>query len=56
LKEGYARRKIQKTARVDASARLLKLGGAGIAVMALLEPTGTHSVLAQEGSSLVKEI
>ncbi len=34
----------------------LKLGGAGITVMALLEPTGTHSVLAQEGSSLVKEI
>ncbi len=34
----------------------LKLGGAGIAVMALLGPTGAHSVLAQEGSSLVVEV
>jgi hypothetical protein len=34
----------------------LKLGGAGIAVMALLGPTGPHSVLAQEGPSLVEEV
>ena len=34
----------------------LKLGGAGIAVVALLGPTGAHSVLAQEGSSLVEEV
>lgn len=33
-----------------------KLGGAGIAVMALLGPTGSHSVLAQEGPSLVEEV
>ena len=34
----------------------LKLGGAGFAVIALLGATGSHSVLAQEGSSLVEEI
>jgi hypothetical protein len=33
----------------------LKLGGAGLAVIALLGTTGSHSVLAQEGSSLVEE-
>ena len=33
----------------------LKLGGAGLAVIALLGTTGSHSVLAQEGFSLVEE-
>jgi hypothetical protein len=34
----------------------LKLGGAGLAVVALLGTTGSHNVLAQEGSSLMKEV
>lgn len=33
----------------------LKLGGAGLAVIALLGTTCSHSVLAQEGSSLVED-
>ena len=34
----------------------MKLGGSGIAVIALLGPTGPRSVLAQEGSSLMEEV
>ena len=34
----------------------LKLGGAGLPVMALLVTTGAHNVMAQEGSSLIEEI
>jgi hypothetical protein len=34
----------------------LKLGGAGLASIALLGTPGSHSVLAQEGSSLVAEV
>jgi hypothetical protein len=33
----------------------LKLGGARLAVIALLGTTGSHGVLAQEGSSLVED-
>ena len=33
----------------------LKLGGAGLAVIALFGTTGSHSVLAQEDSSLIEE-
>ena len=50
------RRKIQRPPALMHRRDFLKLGGAGIATMVLLEPTGTHSVLAQGGSSLVKEI
>jgi hypothetical protein len=34
----------------------LKLGGAGLAIVTLFGTTGSYSVLAQEGSSLVEEI
>ena len=34
----------------------LKLGGAGLPVMALLVTTGAHYVMAQEGSSLIEEV